>query len=69
VGRTRAWNALIGGLAGYLYHVTRQTQYAVWARACYDGLVEEADDPQASLDMLTTAGWMLQAVADSAGPV
>ncbi len=66
VGRTRAWNALVGGLVGYLHHVTGEAQYAAWARACYDGLVEESDDPQASLDMLTTAGWMLQAIAPGA---
>jgi hypothetical protein len=68
VWRTRAWNALVGGLAGYLHHVTVAPQHAAWARECYEGLAEEADDPQASLDMLTTAGWMLQAVAAAAPP-
>lgn len=63
VWRTRSWNALVGGLAGYLYHVTGQPQHAAWARECYEGIVEQTDDPQASLDMLTTAGWMLEAVA------
>ena len=59
----RFHNALIGGLTGYLYLATGQRRYAQWARECYDGLVERCDEPQTSMDMLHTAGWMLRAVA------
>ncbi|MEW6753671.1 MAG: hypothetical protein AB1505_22205 [Candidatus Latescibacterota bacterium] len=49
-----------------LYHVTGDRQHAAWAQECYAGIVEESADAQASLDMLTTAGWMLGAVAQAA---
>lgn len=62
--RFRAWNALIGGLVGYLAHVTGESRYADWVRECYDGIVEQSDDLQISMDMLHLAGWMLHAVVN-----
>lgn len=57
--RYRSWNALLGGCAGYLYQVTRENLYARWADECYQGIVERSKDPQVTMDMLQTAGWML----------
>ena len=65
--RRPAVSDLVGGLAGYLFHVTGDPQHAAWARECYDGIAEESADPQTSLDMLTTAGWMLEAVSRGPG--
>jgi hypothetical protein len=65
--RSRAWNALMGGLAGYLYQVTGEPLYAEWAQECYDGIVEISDDRQLGMDMLPIAGWMLHTVAQRAG--
>lgn len=61
--RSRGYNAMIGGITGYLFHVTGDALYAGWARECYDGIVEPSDDPQIPMDMLPLAGWMLRAVA------
>jgi len=58
-------NTLIGGLTGYLYCVTGEQTYADRTMQCYEALVQSQGQPAASMDMLQTAGWMLQAVADS----
>jgi hypothetical protein len=65
VGRTRSWNGLIGGTAGYLYLVTGEEVYADWATECYDACVAVTDEPQVTMDMLTIAGWMLHAVKEA----
>lgn len=60
--RSRGYNAMIGGLAGYLFHVTGDDLYKAWASECYDTIVERSDDAQVTMDMLPLAGWMLFAV-------
>ena len=62
--RSRSWNALVGGLTGYLYQVTGEPTFAEWTRACYDGIVNPSDEPQITMDMLHLAGWMLHTVAE-----
>ncbi|MBM3278091.1 MAG: hypothetical protein FJY95_08410 [Candidatus Handelsmanbacteria bacterium] len=63
-GKHRSSNALIGGLAGYLYLATGETRCGEWARECYEGIVEKSPDAQLSMDMLPIAGWMLRAAAE-----
>jgi hypothetical protein len=60
--RHRSWNALVGGLTGYLYTVTGESLYRDWSQECYEGILERSDDPQVSMDMMPVAGWMLKAV-------
>ena len=60
--RSRGYNAMIGGLAGYLFHATGDDLYKAWASECYDTIVERSDDAQVTMDMLPLAGWMLRAV-------
>lgn len=62
----RSWNALVGGLAGYLYGATGESLYRDWAQECYKGILERSDDPQVSMDMMPVAGWMLKAVVGKA---
>ena len=68
VHRTRAWSGLIGGLTRYLYLTTGDPVYGEWALECYQALVDETDELQASMDMLPIAGWMLQSVLRPPGP-
>jgi hypothetical protein len=62
-GCHRAWNGLIGGLAGYVACTTGDDRCRAWAQECYDAIVEKEKDLQVSMDMLQIGGWLLHAVA------
>jgi hypothetical protein len=63
-GWCRTWNALVGGLAGALFQATGEALYAEWAQECYEGIVEDAEEMQITMDMLQNASWMLQSLID-----
>jgi hypothetical protein len=55
---------LVGGLAGALFQATGEALYAEWAQECYEGIVEDAEEMQITMDMLQNASWMLQSLID-----